>query len=194
MYADDMCFVFHDKSDAERFYRVLPQRLSKYGITMHEKKSQLLPSGNKAAARAHARGERIPVYRFLGFTCYWGQSRSKRCWRLKLKSRSDRKRAKLKGLRQLLRAHLNTPDTPKVLDRVKAGVRGWVNYHAVSDNQKQVSSFIYESKRILFQWFNRRGGKKPWTWERYAKLLERIDYPEVPKIVSLFPTPNQAQA
>lgn len=192
-FADDMVFVFCEMSDAERFYRVLPQRLSKWGIAMHEDKSQLLPSGNRAAARAHARGERIPVYRFLGFTCYWDQSRNKRCWRLKVKSRGDRKRAKLNGLRQYLRENLNTPDTPKVLERVKAGVRGWANYHAVSDNQMQVSSFIDESKRILFRWFNRRGGKKPWTWERHARLLERIDYPKVPLIKSLFPTPNRAK-
>ena len=193
-YADDIVFVFHDASDAERFYRVLPKRLSKYGLTIHEEKSRLLPSGHKAAARAHARGEKLPVYKFLGFTCYWGQSVSKKCWRLKVKSRGDRKRAKLKGLRQFLRDHLNTPDTPMVLNRVKAGVRGWANYHAVSDNQRQVRSFIDESKRILFQWFNRRGGRKPWTWKRHERLLDRINYPKVPNVTSLFPTPNQAKA
>jgi hypothetical protein len=60
-----MVFVFHDAADAEKFYRVLPKRLSKYGIEMHSEKSQLLPSGNRAAARANAKGERIPVYHLL---------------------------------------------------------------------------------------------------------------------------------
>ena len=189
-----MIFVFHDAKDAERFYRVLPQRLSKYGIEMHAEKSQLVPSGNRAAAKAYAKGERLPVYRFLGFTCYWDLSRNRKFWRLKVKSRGDRKRAKLKGLRKFLRDNLNTPDTPKVLERVKSGVRGWANYHAVSDNQRQVSSFIDESRRMLFQWFNRRGSKKAWTWDRFEKLLVRISYPHVPRSVILYSTSNRAKA
>jgi group II intron reverse transcriptase/maturase len=192
-YADDIAFIFHDIVDAERFYRVLPQRLLKYGIEMHTEKSQIIPSGNRAVARIHAKGERMPIYRFLGFTCYWGLSRNKRCWRLKLKSRSDRKRAKLKGLRKFLRNNLNTPNTPKVLAQVTSAVRGWARYHAVSDNQRHVSSFIDESKKILFQWFNRRGSKRPWTWTRYARLLTRINYPTVPRLVILYPTPNQVK-
>lgn len=193
-YADDMVFVFHDVSDAEKFYRVLPKRLLKYGIEMHDEKSQILPSGHKAAARAHARSEQIPVYKFVGFTCYWALSRKRTRWRLMVKSRGDRKRASLKGLRELLHKNRNTPNTAKLLERVKAGVRGWVNFHNVSDNQRQVSSFIQETHRILFEWFNRRGGKKPWTWTRLKRLLARINYPTIPPVVSLFPILKRAKA
>lgn len=190
-YADDMVFVFHEAADAERFYRVLPKRLLKYGIEMHSDKSQMLPSGMWAAYWANKRGERIPVYKFLGFTCYWAQSKKRKTlWRLKLKSRSDRRTAKLKGLRQYLRENLNTPNIKLVLERLKSGVRGWVNYHAVSDNQKQVHNFIYESKRILYQWLNRRGSKRSWNWERVERLLDRIDYPTRPLTVKLYPSPK----
>jgi hypothetical protein len=118
----------------------------------------------------------------------------KGCWRLKLKSRSDRKRAKLKGLHKYLRENLNTPNTHQMLGRIKAVVKGWANYHAISDNYRQVKSFIHRSERILFQWFNRRGGNKPWYWKRFKRLLDRINYPKVPPLVSLFPTPNQVKA
>ncbi len=175
-------------------YLVLGKRLSKYGLELHEDKSRLLPSGTRAATRAHAAGTRIPTYKFLGFTCYWGLSTSGKFWRLKVKSRGDRKRAKLVGLRKFLQENRNTPNTPLLIERVKSAVRGWVNYHAVSDNQRQVSSFIHESKRILFKWFNRRGGKKKWNWERFARLLGRVNYPTIPPAKSLFPTSNQAKA
>ena len=181
-----MCFVFQFYSQAERFYQVLGKRLSKYGLELHEDKSRLLPSGSRAAARAHAAGTRIPTYKFLGFTCYWGLSTSGKFWRLKVKSRGDRKRAKLVGLRKFLQENRNTPNTPLLIERVKSAVRGWVNYHAVSDNQRQVSSFIHESRRILFRWFNRRGGKKKWNWERFARLLHRVKYPTPPPVKSLF--------
>lgn len=193
-YADDMVFVFQHASQAERFYNVLGRRLNKYGLQMHEGKSRVLPSGNRAAARAHSAGKRIPAYKFVGFTWYWGLSVSGKCWRLKAKSRGDRKRAKLSGLRKFLRENLNTPDTPRLISQVKATVRGWARYHAVSDNQRQVSSFIDESQRILFQWFNRRGGRKKWTWNRFGQLLKRVNYPNVPPLVTLYPTSNRAKA
>lgn len=193
-YADDMVFVFKSMRDAERFYRVLDKRLNKYGIELHKEKSQLLPAGSAAAARARASGTRIPTFKFLGFECYWGLSKNMKRWRLKVKSRSDRLRAKLKGMRAYLRGNLNTPNAADVLRRVIAIVRGWAAYHSVSDNQRAVSRFIWISERILFNWFNRRGRKHAMNWERFKKLLAAIRYPTAPKVVPLFPTPNWARA
>jgi RNA-directed DNA polymerase len=75
-FADDMVFTFQYQADAKRFYEVLPKRLSKFGLEMHEGKSSLIRSGNIAAKEAHERGERLPTYQFLGFNCDWGQSRN----------------------------------------------------------------------------------------------------------------------
>jgi RNA-directed DNA polymerase len=193
-FADDMAFVFHNAADAAKFYGVLPKRLSRYGIEMHAEKSQMLPSGNRAAARANARGEKIPVFHFLGFTCYWSLSFKKTFWRLKVKSRSDRKSAKLKGLRKYLRENLNAPQTSLILARVKSIIRGWARYHAVSDNGRQVNSFIHASSRILWEWFNRRGGRKGMSWERFKNLMTRIDYPSTPPLKDLHSTLNRAKA
>lgn len=85
-------------------------------------------------------------------------------------------------------------DTPNLISQVMARVRGWINYHAVSDNERQVGSFIHQSKRVLFNWLNRRGGQKKWSWERFTRLLQRINYPTHPQTKSLFPTPNRAKA
>ena len=89
--------MFHDREEAEKFYRVLPKRLEKYGLKLHEDKSSMIRSGKIAAMEAERRGERIPTYKFLGFTCYWGKSRAG-WFRLKFKSRSDRFAAKLTGV------------------------------------------------------------------------------------------------
>ena len=57
-------------------------------------------------------------------------------------------------------------NTRFVLAKVIAILRGWINYHAVSDNQRQVHKFISKSQRILFKWFNKRGGNRHVSWER----------------------------
>jgi group II intron reverse transcriptase/maturase len=183
-FADDMVFVFQFKEDAEKFYKVLPKRLEKYGLTLHEDKSSMLRSGSKAAKEAAKRGERLPVYKFLGFVCYWGRSRNG-WWRLKYKSRPDRFTGKLKGLRKHLKESLSER-TDKVLERVKRTVTGWVNYHAISDNQRRVSSFILLSKRILFSWINRKGGNRKMNWERFGRLMKLIKYPQNFKTTSMF--------
>jgi group II intron reverse transcriptase/maturase len=144
-FADDMVFVFQFKEDADKFYKVLPKRLEKYGLILHEEKSSMIRSGKLEAKEAAKRGERLPTYKFLGFLCYWGKSR-KGWWRFKFKSRSDRFAGKLKELRKFLKESLSI-ETYKTLERVKKIVVGWVNYNAISDNQRRVSSFIHLSKR-----------------------------------------------
>ena len=185
-FADDMVFVFQHKEEADRFYKGLPKRLEKFGLNLHEDKSSLMRSGSKAAEEADKRGERLPTYKFLGFICYWGKSR-KGWWRLKYKSRSDRFADKLNGLRKYLKEHLNQ-ETHQVLKRVKRVVVGWVNYHAISDNQRRVSSFILQSKRALFAWINRKGGNRKMNWGRFAALLKRTNYPQGFKTKSMFTT------
>jgi group II intron reverse transcriptase/maturase len=185
-FADDMVFVFQFKEDAERFYQVLPKRLEKYGLALHVDKSSMIQSGSKAAAEADKEGKRLPVYKFLGFTCYWGKSR-KGQWRLKYKSRSDRFTGKLKGLRKYLTENLSEK-THTVLMRVKKVVTGWINYNAISDNQRRVSSFILLSKRVLFDWINRKGGKRKLNWNKFSGILKRINYPQHFKTTSMFAT------
>jgi group II intron reverse transcriptase/maturase len=183
-FADDMVFVFQYREDAEKFYRVLPKRLQKFGLALHTEKSSVIRSGGIAAEEAARKKERLPSYKFLGFTCYWGKSR-KGFWRLKYKSRSDRITAKLKGLRKYLKENLNQP-TDAVIMRVIRVVKGWGNYHAISDNQRCVSSFIMRSERILFWWVNRKGGKRKRNWEKFILGLRRLKFPASFKTTSMF--------
>lgn len=183
-FADDMVFVFQRSEEAERFYKVLPKRLEKYGLKLHEDKSSLQKSGSKEAEAAEKRGERLPTYKFLGFVCYWGKSR-KGWWRLKYKSRADRFTVKLKGLREYLRKSLDQETRATIL-RVKRIVVGWVNYHAISDNQRRVSSFIQMSERALFRWITRKGGQRKMNWTTFGKLLKELKYPKNFKTTSMF--------
>ena len=177
-YADDMVFTFESMSEAKRFYKVLPKRLTKFGLEMHEDKSSIIPAGHTAAKKAKERGERLPTFNFLGFTCYWGISR-KGYWTLRFTSRRDRFTSKLQGMRQFLRKNLTCQDTPTVINTVIRVVKGWVNYHHISYNKRRVRSFIEHCKHILLKWFNRRGGKKRITWEKFSKILMLYRFPKM---------------
>lgn len=187
-YCDDMVFVFEKEEDAEKFYEVLPKRLNKYGLSMNEAKSQIIKSGRYHAEALAKQGKKIPSYNFLGFTCYWGKSRFGSTWRLKYTTRRDRFTEKLKGLRTYLKNNLNAHKKAEILGRAIKVIRGWINYHGISDNQRRVSSFIYLSKRIILGWFRRMGGKKQMNWKRYTEILEKINFPERWKTIPMFKT------
>ena len=184
-YADDMVFVFQSRNQAERFYEVLPKRLEKFGLQLHLDKSSLVPCGHNAIQRLKQAGKHLQTFQFLGFTCYWGKSR-RGFWRLKYTSRRDRFTAALKRLRKFLWDNLSAPDTNEILFIVRCTVQGWVNYHAVSDNDRRVGSFIHYSKRILFAWFNRRGRKHPLSWRKFSQILMEMQFPESYKTISMF--------
>ena len=183
-YVDDMIFAFEYHCDAERFYQVLPKRFAKFGLTLKASKSQIIPSGCYVAESAHQQGKRLPTYDFLGFTCYFGKAR-KGFWRLKYKSRADRFTAKLKGLRDYLWRHRNG-NTKEVIKQVIRVVKGWINYHAISDNNRRVKAFTLVAKRILFKWLNRRGGKRRVNWEKFTRMLQYTGYPERWNFYSMF--------
>ena len=185
-YADDMVFVFEKYATAEQFYKVLPKRLEKYGLELKIDKSQLLRSGHLAMLKAQAgQQERPGTYKFLGFTAYWGKSRWG-TWRLKFKSRADRFTAKLKGMKEYLRKRLTTQNTGETLKQVTLAVKGWINYHAISDNQRRVNSFLIKSRWLIYRWFNRRGRGNTITWDRLGQVLQKIGFPTKFKIVSMF--------
>ena len=185
-YADDMVFIFERPEEAARFYEVLLKRLRKYGLEMHESKSRLIPSGQNRAARAHAKGSRLPTYQFLGFTIYWGKARNGKWWRMYVKSRRDRMASKLKGLKEYLKKESNTKGIGKVLEVVIRVVRGWVNYHAVSDNHRSIRTFLRAVSRLIWQWINRRGRKHLLSWEKLNQTLKSVNFPETWKTVPLF--------
>ncbi len=175
-YADDMVFTFESMQEAKRFYEVLPKRLAKFGLEMHTEKSSIIPAGHVAATRAHKANSRLLTFNFLGFTCYWGISR-RGFWTLRFTSRRDRFASKLKGMKDFLRKNLTTSDTPSVIKTVISVVRGWVNYHYISYIRRRVISFIENSRRLLLRWFNRRGGRKRMTWQKFMEILDFYCFP-----------------
>ncbi|EMW9312574.1 group II intron reverse transcriptase/maturase, partial [Salmonella enterica] len=126
----------------------------------------------------------LQTFNFLGFTCYWGRTR-KGYWRLKFTCRKDRFAARLKGLRDFLWKNLSS-NRRQTLNTVIRVVRGWINYHGISDNQRRVGRFIYQSRRIICRWFNRKGGRHPMTWEKLDLILKMLGYPSRWRTQSMF--------
>lgn len=72
VYADDFIAGIETKSEAERYYRELQERLNKYGLEIETSKSRQLEFCRYAKERRKRRGEgRSETFDFLGFTFYF---------------------------------------------------------------------------------------------------------------------------
>jgi hypothetical protein len=86
-YADDFVICLEHREDAERVRKVLPQRLQRYGLTLHPDKSRLVPFRRPSPEQQDGKGP--ATFDFLGFTLYWRRTRWGR-WRLGCKTRRAR--------------------------------------------------------------------------------------------------------
>ncbi|WP_026100779.1 group II intron reverse transcriptase/maturase [Synechococcus sp. PCC 7336] len=185
-YADDAVVVFEREDDARRFMRALPKRLGKYGLRLNQKKTRLLAFGKQAAWRAIKGGPKVPTFDFLGFTHYWGRSRTGKA-RVKRKTSKKRLRRALVDLKIWLRQERSARKLPQLWQIMASKMRGHFSYFGVSDNTIALRRFEWQAHRLLFKWLNRRSQRRSFTWEGFLRYMERFPLPRPGRLVSLYP-------
>jgi group II intron reverse transcriptase/maturase len=139
-YADDIVCGFEHEAEARRFMAEIKERFKQFDLTLHDEKTRLLQFGRFAAQNRAKRGMGKPeTFNFLGFTHICGCARSG-AFLLKRKTRRDRMRAKLKGVKEGLRRqmHGTFASQGQWLHRV---YRGYCAYHAVPTNLARLRAF-----------------------------------------------------
>ena len=139
-YADDALAVFEREDDARRFWRVLPLRLGKFGLRLNVQKTHLLAFGKRQAWQAFRDGTRLPTVDYLGFTHYWGRSRTGKA-RLKRKTSKKRLRRALVDLNKWLHQERNARKLPDLWQAISRKMRGHFNYFGVTDNSPALYRF-----------------------------------------------------
>lgn len=185
-YADDSIAVFEFEDDAQRFMRVLPKRLEKYGLRLNREKTQLLGFGKRQAWQSFKQGKRLPTLDFLGLTHYWGKSRNGKA-RLKRQTSKKRFRRALVAISQWLRSERNAHKLPVLWQALGRKLRGHFNYFGVSDNSRALYRFERAVQNLLFKWLNRRSQRRSFTWETFRRYLARYPLPKPGRLVSLYP-------
>lgn len=185
-YADDALAVFEREDDARRFWRVLPLRLGKFGLRLNSDKTHLLAFGKRQAWRAFRAGTRLPTFDYLGFTHYWGRSRSGKV-RLKRKTSKKRLRRALVEINNWLRRERNARKLPDLWRAISRKMRGHFNYFGVTDNSRALYRFKWAVQKLVFKWLNRRSQRRSFTWESFCRYFKRYPLPKPRRLVQLNP-------
>ena len=192
-YADDFVACFESEADARRYREDLEARLAQFGLAVEPTKTKVLAFGPSAAYRARKAGRGKPeTFDFLGFTHYCGRSRNGRRFRVKRRTARKKYRAKLKALKEWLRRCRAVYPTRELWQLFGQKLEGHFRYYGVTDNYRALVRFAHAAERLLFQWLNRRGGKKHLTWACFARLKQLFPFPRPRIHVDLYARPTAA--
>lgn len=185
VYADDFIAGFEYKSEADRYYKELQERLKKFGLEIEESKSRLLEFGRYAKERREKRGERKPeTFNFLGFTFYCGETqKGKYCVIPKTNSKKFRK--KLKEMNEWIKIHRVMP-IKELIPMLNKKLIGHYRYYGVTYNIRMLVKYHYYTINMLFKWLNRRSQKRSYTWEQFLMMLTYYPIAQPKRYVNLY--------
>jgi RNA-directed DNA polymerase len=184
-YADDIVAGFEYQADAERFQAELRDRLAQFALTLHPAKTRLIQFGRRAAEERERAGLGKPeTFNFLGFTHICGRSRHGR-FLLFRRTRGDRKRAKVREVKEELRRRMHDP-IPSQGQWLRQVVTGFLPITRCRLTSMPWA-FRYHIMVLWMRTLTRRSQKDRTGWDRINRLADQW----LPKPRILHPWPNQ---
>ena len=175
-FADDYVIGCAEQLDAERIYAVLPKRFARFGLTIHPTKSRLLPFGRPDGKAGTDPG----TFDFLGFTHYWGKTRSGG-WTIKRKTRRARVQRAHKAIWAWCRDHRHW-SLPEQYRCLVAKLRGHYAFYGIRGNYKALE-VVYEYVEMAWKhWLGRRtrNGSIPFEkWHRKYRQAFPLPKPRI---------------
>lgn len=165
-YADDFVCAFRFQDDAERFYRVLPKRLEKFGLEVAAEKTRCL-----RFSRFHPSMKRR--FTFLGFEFYWTLDRAGES-RVKRRTAPKKLQGACRRIKEWIKESRHLPGR-EFFRGLNRRLRGHYNYYGLRGNSRALYRFYHWAIACTFKWLNRRGGKRrSFTWASFTGVLERV--------------------
>ena len=172
-FADDIVLGFQVKSDAERFWTELAERVRKFRLELHPEKTRLLEFGPDAADNRRRRGEGKPeTFNFLGFTHICGKKRSNGRFTVLRQTIRKRVQAKVSEVKAELRRRMPDP-IPAVGTWLRSVVGGHIRYYGVPMNTHALHVFRFQVGRLWHRTLSRRSQNGRVLWDRMRRLINR---------------------
>jgi len=172
-FADDIVLGFQVRSDAERFWKELAERLRKFRLELHPDKTRLLEFGPFAAENRKRRGEGKPeTFDFLGFTHICGKKRSNGRFTVLRQTIRKRLQAKLSEVKAELKRRMHDP-VPEVGRWLRSVVEGHNRYYGVPMNWRALYLFRFQTVWLWRRALSRRSQNGRVLWDRMLRIVNR---------------------
>lgn len=185
IYADDFIAGFQYEKEAKSYFKVLNERMNKFGLELERDKSRLVEFGRFAEKKRKKRGEGKPeTFDFLGFTFYCSKSR-KGNFCVKVKTSSKKFRQKVKNMKEWLYDNRNIK-LKELIEKLNIKLEGHYRYYGITHNSQMICNFRERTIGLLFKALNKRSEKKSYTWNGYYEMLKHYKIANPKIYVSLF--------
>jgi hypothetical protein len=168
------------EDDAQRIIKVLPQRMSKYGLTVHPEKTRLVrfqPPEDDDSATPERNHSEPRTFDFLGFTHYWGRSlQGARV--VKRKTAKSRFRRALQTVWEWCRDNRHRP-IQEQHQKLRQKLKGHYAYYGITNNANRLSGFLRGVRRAWKHWLSKRDRANSMTWADYQRMERRYSLPPV---------------
>jgi hypothetical protein len=174
-YADDAVLLFDSETDAVKVMEVLPKRFGRFGLTLHPEKTRLVEFRRPDLFSPDSKPAGPGTFDLLGFTHYWGISRSGK-WVVKRRTAKDRFRRALRRVSDWCREHLHYD----IRDQQKAlgeKLRGHYAYYGITGNGSSLVRFRDRVTHIWRRWLSRRSQFANMNWTRMRLVLRQHPLP-----------------
>ena len=151
----------------QRFFKVLPQRLDKFGLEVAPEKTQVL-----RFSRFHPSMTRRVT--FLGFELFWFPDRNGTP-RVKRRTARKKLRGAMQRIKDWIKSHRHLPGR-EFIKGLNRRLVGHYNYYGLRGNSRGPVAFLSRRpSECAFKWLNRRGGKrKSFTWPVFNRALQKL--------------------
>jgi len=165
-YADDFVCAFQYRKEAIKFFKVLPKRLGKFGLSVAPEKT-----GMMRFSRFHLSRRRRII--FLGFETFWTKD-SKGLVRVMQRTARKKLQGACRRIKDWIKENRHLKGI-KFITALNIRLRGHYNYYSVVGNSCSLWRFYNWAVACAFKWLNRRGGKrKSFTWISFSRAIERL--------------------
>jgi hypothetical protein len=172
-FADDVVLGFQVRSDAERFWKELAERMRKFRLELHPDKTRLLEFGPYAAENRKRRGEGKPeTFNFLGFMHICGKKRSNGMFTVLRQTIRARLQAKLSEVKAELKQRKHHP-VPEVGKWLRSVVEGHIRYFGVPMNWPALHRFRFQVVWLWHRALSRRSQNGRVRWDRMLRIVNR---------------------
>ena len=169
IYADDYICCFQYKDEAEIFFnKLLPERLSKFNLTLEADKTRMIQFGR--FAEQNCKSGKPQTFDFLGFTHYCSKGK-KGQFRVKRKTSKKKFQSKIKEYKIWIKAH-RTLKLKDIINKTNEKLRGHYQYFGITDNTIMLNRYLYEVNKTLYKWLNRRSDKRSYTSKGFNEMLK----------------------
>ncbi len=175
-YADDIITCFQYEDDGKKFKRALEQRLARFNLTLHPKKTRLIEFGRFACDNYQQKKQgKAETFDFLGFTHICSKRRKDGKFTVRRQTIAKRQKAKLNEIRQWLKKNSHR-SIKEQGEKLRSVIQGAMNYYGVPGNLTAISAFRTEICKSWLRALRRRSQKAgKFTWNEDADNYQHMD-------------------